>query len=171
MKRDKAVKKILEKGKPWQRLVLIHLMRARMDFALSAEEERAQEEIEKIINKFVNKTIKEINSEAWYATTQETLRKVQIQRKTAIHSLMWLFRENRSQKRLWCGNLYKIWIKKEKEKWLKQKRIVRNQRRLTWDLSRLYSNHSRTEENAGSNYRKRKGWRRDARSNAIITNE
>ena len=54
----------MEKGKPWQRLVLIHLMRARMDFALSAEEERAQEEIEKIINKFVNKVIKEINSEA-----------------------------------------------------------------------------------------------------------
>ena len=44
MKRDKAVKKILEKGKPWQRLVLMHLMRARnMDFALSAEEVKAQE--------------------------------------------------------------------------------------------------------------------------------
>lgn len=64
MKRDKAVKKILEKGKPWQRLVLMHLMRARMDFALSAEEEKAQEEIEKIINKFINKVIKEIGSEA-----------------------------------------------------------------------------------------------------------
>lgn len=67
-----------------------------MDFALSAEEEKAQEEIEKIINKFINKVIKEINSEAWYTTTQETLRKVQIQRKTAIHSLMWLPRKDRS---------------------------------------------------------------------------
>lgn len=47
-----------------------------MDFALSAEEVKAQEEIEKIINKFVNKTIKEINSEVWYTTTQKTLRKV-----------------------------------------------------------------------------------------------
>ena len=64
MKREKAVKKILEKGKPWQRLVLMHLMRARMEFAISAEEVKAQEELEKIINRFINKTIKEINSEA-----------------------------------------------------------------------------------------------------------
>nr|WP_317380270.1 hypothetical protein [uncultured Faecalimonas sp.] len=63
MKREKAVKKVLEKGKPWQRLVLKRLMRARMDFALSVEEVKAQEELEKIINRFINKTIKEINSE------------------------------------------------------------------------------------------------------------
>jgi hypothetical protein len=63
MKREKAVKKVLEKGKPWQRLVLKRLMRARMDFALSEEEVKAQEELEKIINRFINKTIKEINSE------------------------------------------------------------------------------------------------------------
>lgn len=63
MKREKSVKKILEKGKPWQGLVLKRLMRARMDFAISEEEVKAQEELEKIINRFINKTIKEINSE------------------------------------------------------------------------------------------------------------